>query len=378
VGFENDQGMLPYSPRVFPGYRLLSEYFAFPQKFLFFEIAGLTPAILGRFGNAMEIQLHLNRAVPELEQNISADGFRLGCAPVVNLFPKKAEPIQLTQRFSEYRVVPDSRRPISYEVYSVQSVAATLPGGKQIPFQPFFSIRHGMVESPDQAFWQGVRRYATRSDEQVDHGTEVYLSLVDLDYAPATLADAILDVDAICLNRDLPVREPVAGGRPGFRMMEGGPVSIECMTQPTPTRRVPLEKGVLWRLISHLLLNHLSLVNSGNGPDALQEMLKLYDTVDSDDTRSKVAGVLGVRHQRVVGRIPGVAGGGFCRGVEVTVDFDEQRFPDNSLFLFSAVIERFLATYCSINSFTQLVATSRQRNGEVRQWSPRVAQRPLL
>jgi type VI secretion system protein ImpG len=375
VGFEQDQSVFPPCARSFPGYRLLSEFFAFPAKFLFFEVAGLGPENLARIGNSLELRLYLARSQPELEQNISADTFRLGCTPIVNLFEKKAEPIQLSHTESEYRIVPDSRRPMAFEVYSVEAVTATNPNGQEQAFEPFYSIRHEEKGAEARAFWHASRRAALRHDDQVDNGTEVFLSLVDLSHSPvAASGEASLDVQTLCLSRDLPGGPPFIGGRPGFALVDGGPVVLQCLTQPTPTRRVPLREGALWRLISHLSLNHLSL----NSAEALQEVLRLYDFTESHESRAKIGGIVSVRHQRVTGRAGGATAGGFCRGVEVAIEFDEERFPDNSVFLFSTVLERFLSLYCSINSFTRLVALGKQRNGEMRQWSPRVAQRVTL
>ena len=110
VGFERDEGLLPYTARSLTGYRLLTEYFAYPQKFLFFDLAGLDRRALARLGGRMEVYLYLDREAPDLE-HLSDDNFRLGCTPVVNLYPKRAEPILLTHADFEYRVAPDARGP---------------------------------------------------------------------------------------------------------------------------------------------------------------------------------------------------------------------------------------------------------------------------
>ena len=141
--------------------------------------------------------------------------------------------------------------------------------------------------------------------------------------------------------------------------------------------RPALRRGALWRLISHLSLNHLSLADYEDGADALREILKLYDFADSAQTRSIIDGILSVRSRRVVGRT-GDGGGGFCRGIELALHFDEERFTGNGVFLFAAVLERFLGLYCSINSFSRLVATTNQREGEMRRWSPRAGETVLL
>ncbi len=379
VGFDLDEAVLPAPARSFPGYRLLSEYFCFPAKFLFFELTGLEPGLLADFGGEVELQVFLTASNPQLEQNIEARTFRLGCTPVVNLFRQRAEPIALNQMQWEYRIVPDARRPMAMEVYSVDSVAATSPRGEQVPFAPFYSHQHAAELSDRTAFWYATRRPAGRTGRRIDPGTDVYLSLVDLGFSPAAPADWTLDVHTTCLSRDLPQRLPFGGGQPLLSLHGGGPVTqVQCLTQPTATLRPPLKQGALWRIISHLTLNYLSLVDADEGGEAIREILSLYDLHDSPQTQARIGSISAVRARRAVFRAGGDMPGGFCRGLAVTVQFDRDRFSDNGLFLFATVLERFLALYCTINSFTQMVATTEQRAGEFHRWPPRAGEQPLL
>lgn len=379
VGFEDEEGVLPYSVRSFRGYRLLSEYFAFPQKFLFFEVAGLDARALSRAGRQVELYFFLNRHVPDLERSVGAETFQLGCSPVVNLYRQRAEPIPLTHTDVEYRVVPDARRPLAHEIYSIDRVIATSPDNEQMEFHPFYSVRHAADSREQRAFWHATRRPAGHAAGQVDRGTEMFLSLVDLDFLPAAPARWTLDVETTCLNRDLPRRLPFGGGQPRLQLSSGGPVGgIRCLTPFTPTLRPALHRGTLWRLISHLSLNHLSLVDSEHGAEALREILKLYDFADSAETRRMIEGVLSVRGRRVVGRVAGGAASGFCRGFEVTVHFDEERFSGSGVYLLAAVLERFLGLYASLNSFSQVVATTNKRQEVMCRWPPRAGEKTLL
>ena len=378
VGFERDEGMLPYAARSFLGYRLLTEYFTFPQKFLFFELAGLGPKVLKPTGT-LELFFYLNRSTLDLEQNVSADTFRLGCTPIVNLYRRRAEPIALTQTETEYRVVPDARHPLAGEIYSIDRVAATSPEGEQVEFQPFYSFKHAAAREGQKAFWHATRRPAAEPGAKGDRGTEVWLSLVDLGFSPAAPPQWTLDVETTCLDRDRPSRLPFGEGQPVLRLTKGAPLSrIACLTRPTATLRPALKHEALWRLVSHLSLNHLSLADSQEGADALREILKLYDFADSAETRAMIDGLLSVRTRRVVGRSAGEPRGGFCRGLEVTVLFDEERFTGSGVFLFACVLERFLGLYCSINSFSKLIATTNKREGELRRWPPRAGETVLL
>ncbi|MBI4586182.1 MAG: type VI secretion system baseplate subunit TssF [Planctomycetes bacterium] len=379
VGFEAEEGLLSYTPRSFLGYRLLTEFFTFPQKFCFFDIADLTPHKLSQLGNKIEICFYLGRLPGDLERNVTADTFKLGCAPMVNLFAQRAEPIRLTHTESEYRVVPDARRPLATEVYSIDRVAGTSPAGEETEYQPFYSFKHSLDHQKPQTFWYATRRPSQRLRGPTDHGTEMFLSLVDPGFNPEAPANWVVNVETTCLNRDLPKRLPFGGGQPNLQLAEGGPFSrIQCLTPPTPTLRPPLGNGALWRLISHLSLNHLSIADPEDKPDALREILKLYDFRDSPETRSKIDGVLKVATRRAIARVSGGGLNGFCRGIEVSIEFDEERFSDHGLFLFASVLERFLGLYCSINSFTQLSVKTKQRREVLRQWLPRASEKVLL
>ena len=379
VGFERDEGLLDYSPRSFLGYRLLSEYFAFPEKFLFFDVAGLSPNALARIGNRLEIFILLNRHRPDVEKNVTKETFQLGCTPVVNLFRQRAEPIALTQTQHEYRVVPDARRPLAHEIYTVDRVVATSPDHREVEFHPFYSIKHNQDTRQERAFWYATRRPAGYAGGQADHGTEVFLSLVDLDFQPAAPAEWTLDVETTCLNRDLASRLPFGGGQPYLQLSGGAALArVACLTPPTATLRPALRHGTLWRLISHLSLNHLSLVDGEEGAEALREILKLYDFADSAGTRAVIDGVLSVRSRRVVGRVGGDVAAGFCRGVEATLHFDEEKFTGSGVFLFAAVLERFLGLYSSINSFIKTIATTNKREEALHRWPPRAGDKRLL
>lgn len=379
VGFERDEGLLPYPPRSFLGYRLLTEFFAFPEKYLFIDLAGLGAEALAPIGNRLEVFIYLNRSSPDLERNISADTFRLGCTPVINLYTQRAEPIQLTHTEPEYRVVPDARRPLAHEVYSIERVTGIPLDGATVEYLPFFSVKHTAAGRDRSRFWHGARRPGGLGSGVQDEGTEVYLSLVDLQFQPCAPADWTLDVETTCLNRDLPHRLPFGGDQPRLQLSEGGGLvsRVSCLTAPTPTLRPALKRGALWRLISHLSLNHLSIVDGEDGANALREILKLYDFTDSAETRSMIDGLLSVHSRRIAARNATDEGDAVCRGVEVTVNLDEKRFSGSGLYLFACILERFVALYCTVNSFSKLVATVEGRKGELRRWPPRMGEKVL-
>jgi type VI secretion system protein ImpG len=369
--------MLPYSARSFLGYRLLTEFFAFPAKFLFFDVELPGPEFLGRQGREVEVYLYCRRSLPDLEFAVSADTFQLGCVPAVNLFPQRAEPIPLTHETSEFPVVADARRAKAVEVYSVDRVVAHSPAGEAVEYFPLYGATH--AGNRRETFWHAARRPTGPSTAGGPEST-VAISVVDLGLRTSVPADWALDVQTTCCNHDLPHRLP-AGNLSRLHFVDGGgPVGpVRLVTPPTRALRPPLRHGAAWRLVSHLTLNHLSIAGGAEGADALREILMLYDFADSAETRSMIEGVRAVSSRRVTGRVPGGRGrGAFCEGVEVSVQFDEGHFAGSGLFLFACVLERFLAMYCSVNAFSQLVATTIQRKEKLRTWRPRAGERVLL
>jgi type VI secretion system protein ImpG len=377
VGFEEKEAVLPYTKRSFSGYRLLTEYFSFPFKFLFFDVYGLDQASAKKFGSHFDIYIHLKDVTPPIAP-ITADTFRMGCTPIVNLFKHLADPIYISQQKYEYQIIPDVHRQANTEIYSIDEVYTVDPRTNNVrEFSPFYSMRHAYGEQMEKSFWYAVRRQSQRPE---DEGTEMFMSLVDMSFNPRVPAVEILNVRATCSNRDLPARLPFGGKEGDFEVEGAALVSrARCITKPTETVRPPQRRSAQWRLISHLNLNYLSLVNSENGtPDALQEILHLYNFNDSAVTRKQILGIVEVETRKVIKKIGERVGAGFVRGLETTLTFDEEEFVGSGMFLFASLLNRFLGLYSSVNSFNQLVIRSRQRDETIKVFKPRAGEQELL
>lgn len=376
VGFERDEALLRYSPRSAPAYRLLTEFFAFPEKFLFFDIANLSAKTLLQAGRSLEIFVYLNRSSPELERSVNAASFALNCLPVINLFRQRAEPIRLTHQQTEYRVAPDLRRPQGLEIHSIDAVTASSPDGQSAIYLPMYAVRHSGAMPGEPRFWHAARRPAEGSDQ----GLEWYLSLVDLDLDPRAPANWVVSVDTTCSNRDLPARLPFGGGHPHLELAQpiAAVTSVTAVTAPSPPLRLPDRRQGRWRLISHLLLNHLSITGGGDGAEALKEMLRLYDFRDSPETRALIDTIIGVSAEQSTARAPGGGIGGLCRGIDIRLTLDERTSTGSNVFLLTCILERVLALQTTINSFTRLSVAVKGRSGYLRRWPPRAGDRPLL
>jgi len=378
VGFEEDEAMLPYSGRSFGAYRILQEYFAFPERFFFLDLRGMDALRAAGFEDSVEILFLVSPFErPErhetLETGVGPRTVRIGCTPIINLFPHTAEPIQLDQTCYAYVVNPDFRHSRSMEVFSIDSVACTYERtGETAVFEPFFSFRHGSAQK-EPTFWQATRRQTGADNDGV---SEVSISLVDLSGRPLSPDLDTLTVRCTCSNGDLPSQLPF-GEESGDFDLEGGSAveRVVVLRKPTPTLRPATGRGALWRLISHLSLNYLSLVEGGR--EALQEILRLYQG-SAPYLERQIEGIAEVRSERRFARVVGDHGISYVRGVRVELDLDEEKFVGGGVYLFASVLERFLAQYVSMNSFSQLAVRTRQRKEMLREWEPRSGNRILL
>lgn len=377
VGFNSDEGLLPYPASAFMGYRLLTEYFVFPQKFLFLDVD--LKHLPADTGNELNLYIYLKQSDTELEHYINAATFVLGCTPVVNLFPMVADPIALDHTRYEYQVIPDGRRTSALEVYSVNSVNASNTLGQKFEYTPFYGIQHRHTEKNHGTYWLERRVAVIEGENRNEEASEVHVALVDLHHNPTLPDDEVLDIRLTGFNRNLPARLPSGPQQPRLHLVEGdAPVSsIHCITQPTATLRPPLRNRAHWRLMSHLKLNHLSLTGDGSG-DALKEILRLYDFRDSDTTRKMIESIRSIKTQPIMAPMHIQRSTALCRGTQVEIEFDPRLIAGGSAFLFASVLERFLALYCTLNSFTRLIARLSNSEGELKRWPPRAGEQVLL
>ena len=378
VGFERNEAILPYAETSFQGYRLLQEYFSFPQKYLFFDVIQLNRIAGEPFSERLEIVILIDEFQrPEratfLETAVGTDTFQLGCTPVVNLFDQCAEPIRVSHAKTEYPIIPDVHAPLGMEVYSVDRVTSVVPYAEEPKeYRPFYSFRHGESDETAEAFWYACRRPSERNG---DSGTEVYLSLVDRNFNPNLPATESLMVYTTCTNRNLPEKLSCNGTWGELNLESNAIVQSRIVFGPTKTIRPPMRRGLQWRLISHLSLNHLSLVQGG--ADALREMLRLYDPSRNPSSERQIRGLAALNSRRKMARVESEHGFIFSQGISIDTEFDEDQFAGSGAFLMASVLNRFFGLYSAVNSFTQLRVTTRQRKGVVWAWPPRTGEQIL-
>ena len=376
AGFADGDALIPFDARSHRAYRVLAEYFAFPDKFNFVDID--LAALRARLPpDCTRFTLHLALAdiPPGSDQarmlaGLSARSLFAGCTPVVNLFSQAAVPIKYDERTAEYSVLAHSAHAAGYEVYSVDRVhmvRSQSKGAAPIEFRPFYALRHGDNETHKGRYWI-VRHDDTLAVASPGH--EKVISLVDADGEPLALEPATLSIDLTCTNRDLPclLKCGSADGDLSLPGTEQG-ARIRFLRRPTRPHRLANGQGIHWRLISHLTLNHHSLAQEG--ADGLREMLALYDFAGSAVSRRQIAGVVGLEHAETTAWLRHKRGASLAHGTEVRLTIDEEAFVGAGLHLFVQVIDQFFALYVQMNSFIELVILSHQSGEELFRCKPR-------
>jgi len=386
MGFTESQALLPYTPRSFQGYRLLQEYFAFPERYMFVELTQLQAALQQCPDSEIDIIVLLNRSNARLINEIDVSRFALFCTPAINVFTKRADRVHLNPRAHEYHIVPDRTRPLDYEVYQIEEVRGFgSTSDQQLDFLPFYQASSDTSQQ-QRAYYSVIRSPRLVSSKQKLQsprssyiGNEIYISIVDSNEAPFKSNLKQLGLELLCTNRDLPLQLPIGIGKTDFTIQTGAPVEfIRCLSGPTKPRPSTAHKETAWKLINHLSLNYLSIINNDEkeGATAFRSLLSLYGDNSDASFRKQIEGVLSIQSKPIVRRINTAGPIVFGRGLEITLTVDEAAFEGSGVFLLGMVLEQFFAQYVSINSFTETVLKTSDR-GEIMRWPTRLGQRHL-
>lgn len=377
VGFSPDDALVPYSKRSFDGFRLLVEFFLFQEKFLFAEFDGLE----GQWPEHTEVDLlvYLGENSNEQEKSFVPEHMRLWCVPAVNVFDESLEPVANDGSSHEHRLISRFRGADTYEVVSVES-ASLVENESVREMAPFYGLGHPRWQSGLDVFWHIERREATWAGGQHEPGFETCLTLVDRRSNPRSLEDLpngeILMVNARCCNRNIPERLPFGGGEPRFRAV-GEPLveNAVALVPPTPTTRPDLSDGARWEFIQQLNLEHFT---GNDALDRLKSVLKLHDFRHTPETEALIEGIEKVASRRIAARIGKGVHSGVCQGTEICITFSRPSYAGTSIYLFSAILDRFFAQFAQINTFTRVRIRLSGHHQDYCLWPARSGERELL
>ena len=371
VGFHRDESLLPYPLHSFAGYQYLQDYFSFPGKFRFIDLTGLEALAQLEVTDKFEIVFQFTHT-PDDPPRATTENIRLHCTPAVNLFAGLADPIRVEQRKTQYLVRASSPDPDHLEIFTVDKVEGLVHGtAERRTYEPFYSFKHGLA-GREGIYYQTLLREAT-----VGPGTTTYVSFVTAEKGTAIPDTETISLDLTCSNRHLPkglrvgdIREPTSDS-PEF-------ATFRNIVRPTDSVVPPLGEGLIWRLISHLSLNYLSItsVDALRGILGLYNFRALYDRQAARENELRLEGIVDVATRHAERLLPG--GGGFVRGIHTEIALTEDNFAgQGDLYLFATVLNEFIGLYATMNSFTQTTVRGVQF-GEVYAWPPRIGRQIIL
>ena len=384
VGYEDADAMLPAQPRMMSGLRLLQEYFAFPSRFLFFDLNGLAPLLSALPGSELELHFLFSRPGMDLDGVVESSNFSLHCVPAINLFPKRADRIAVDDSHHEFHVVPERTAPLDYEIYDVLSATGFDEQGQERRYLPLFAPDHGASgrQSAYYSIWREPRLLSEQSRRDGPRsgyiGSEVFLSLVDPEDAPVPHGLRQLGVQTRCTNRDLPMFLITGGSASPFTLEGGLPVTaVRALAGPSRPYSALREGGVAWRLINLLSLNYLSLLDTdgGEGAAALRDLLSRLPIGGEPTQRRLIESIQALDATAVVRRHPTPGPITFSRGLRIELTLDELGHEGGSAVMFAAVLHRFFTRHASMNSYVETVLHSLTR-GELMRWQPGLGARP--
>jgi type VI secretion system protein ImpG len=377
-GLGEEDALLPRKHRVFEGHVLLHEYFAFPQRFLFADLRGLSAGVRACRGPEIELLILLDRHDPALDRAVSAASLALFCTPAINLFRRRADRISLIDR-DEWHVVVDRKRPRDFEVHSIQSVtgysARDQVGRSFLPF-------HRMdAREPTSAYFT-----VQRSDQHVAHhadparksylGSETLVSPVDWQGAPFSGDLRQLSVETLCTNRDLPLLMPNGSGKTDFFLESGAPVrAIRCVAGPSAPRGVLARGEIAWKLIATLY--NVGLNDAPDAVGSLREVLALFADAIDPSAHRRVHGIRSAMTRPVVRKLPLDGPPTFGQGLEVALDCDDSAFDGSSVYILGSALGAFFRRHVSTGSFVETVVRTDQR-GEVVRFPLRTGSRGVV
>ncbi len=377
VGFERDDALLPYPNNVYSGYRILQEYFCFPESFLFFELSNgewpKQPLPVSEF----KIHFCFDRPLPA-ELKIRPDSFMLNCVPAINLFQHDSEPVNLNGRQAEYPLKASYRYADSFEIFSVDQVEGWVEGnmgrsrGTPRIYQPFESFQHQIERAKQRlALYYRVRVRESVSGDGFEHS----LSFVRGDETTTVDLDESISVTLTCTNRSRAARLKVGsicvptGSSPSF-------ATFRNLIRPTRPLRPALDGSLHWTLISNLSLNYVSLLRR----DALVQVLRTYDFPALHDkqaeqaSRKRLAGIEEIETKPVDRLVRGMP----VRGLKSVLSIRQSAFgSEGELYLFSTVLAHFFSLYASVNAF-HLLEVVNLDNKERYQWPVQIGQHSLM
>ncbi len=372
VGFTESEALIPYPETVYPGFRLLQEYFSLPQKFAFFDIGGFEQVPNDKVGDRFAVLITFKDALPNTAR-VTKETFKLFCSPVVNLFAHTADPIKPDPTKHEFLVRPSGGEPNGYEIYSIDGVIGIARKTSQrVKIPSFLSFEH---EIDAEAAERGVFHQHHIRPAAVGDGADVYISFGTAQDVAQLPDFDVISIDATCTNRRLPAQLKQGDLRVSTATSPAVATfsNIAPVTQPLPP---PIGRELQWRVLAHMAMTYRSIAEL----DVLRGTVDIYNFQALIDRQAARANQLRVQAIKSVEVKPTdrLYRGAPIRGIATRLELDEGGFAgEGDMYLFASVLNEMFASYVALNSFTQLTAVGQSTRVEYK-WEPKNGNKYLI
>ena len=372
VGFDDGHSLLPLNEDFFKAHRLLGEFFSFPQKFWFIDIEIPKGTFAGFTANEFFISMQLDLKLPQaITKQINNDTFKLNCVPIVNLFKKKSEVISLNHIHLEYPVIMDSHNNHSFEIFSIDEVTVQVQGQEESLIPRLYSV--GALGKDHTTYWWPIRKNLTNTKHDSFLASNLSITFVDGHGARSTDDSSNVIVSTTCCNGNIPSQLFQKNKWPQLYFYGSDVLLQECavLTAPTPMRHLAAEHDTYWSFIAHISLNQADLTHAGSYKNWLETLFELYD-FDSEYNNMHRSHIKETKSCRIMAKLPDLMVNHFCFGTQLTIELSDDHNPDKvPFYLLGSVLEKFIAGYNAINTFSKL--NIRNRQGVIKEWPVRTA-----
>ncbi|MDV5228268.1 type VI secretion system baseplate subunit TssF [Providencia rettgeri] len=375
VGFKKEDALLPYPKNSYDGYRILQEYFCFPEAFMFMDFKGLDDLPLALNTDSFKLVINFDCEIPDAVM-IRDDSIKLNCVPIANLFTIDSEAIDLTGKNDDYVLSASYRTPLCYDIFSVNQVQGLRYPQNGTPyavnytaFESFHHQSHNL-KNKNHGYYRLKINHAKE-----DIGYSHTMSFVRDSETKLQNCEETVSVSLNCTNRNVASRLSTHAISLDKACVPDGVVSASNLFKPSMPLYPLLGQTLYWSELTNLSLNYQSLLNL----TSLKQILQLYDLPavfhrqTARQSQQCLDALIGLQTTPIEHSYRGLP----VRGLKTTLTVRQSAFlSEGSLYLFCTVIAQFFALYTSVNMFHELEVFNID-NKETYRWPAQINQQTL-
>ncbi|MGM1003744.1 type VI secretion system baseplate subunit TssF [Acinetobacter haemolyticus] len=380
MGFSEQESLLPVDQHTHHAYRLLMEYFCFPEKFNYLNLdLSVLKGVLREHEQSFEILIHLklnlnDQAVVRNYSELNIANFKLFTTPAINLFEKQAEPQKITHTQLQYPLITDAHHPELYQVYSVIEMNMVREKTNQeqsyLPVLPFFAMSH--YQNDKVQFF-----YSLNYQSSATQAMQMGYSIVSKHLKPYEIKSDFISTKLLCSNGDLP--HEALGQSNNILNLNDSSLARRALILKRPTSPFEFDKNKneQWRIISHLSLNTLALMK-GDALSHVKELLALYNLPHSKENILLIDALKTLSFSTANKLVNAKPFPMFVRGVKVELSINSSVFRGHSLYIFSQLLSHIFNLKVQINSFVDVIVKDSSNQQEIYQCVQNVGGKMLL